>query len=274
MRSVLLIWLFATLVQYAAPAHADDVLRRAQERGYFTVAAAPAPDQMPLSSQTEAGGYTGFDVDVASEIARRLGLPVRFVSPGWNEILAGHWDGKWDFAAASVTPTKQREQSLIFPAVYRFDAAALVVRKDDKTIERPQDASKKVIGVRQGTTFENYLRQNLVIYDNSTAVTYLINDPKIRLYATRADVVGALVGHKVDAIVTSLGLAEDDINKGAPIRMVPGFLFFEPVAIAIDKGDPEFAVRIGETVQAMRDDGTLTRLSEKWFGIDVAGIVP
>ena len=74
--------------------------------------------------------------------------------------------------------------------------------------------------------------------------------------------------------MTSLGLAEDDIARGAPLRIVQGFLFFEPVAVAVDKGDPDFAAKIGDVVRAMRADGTLTKLSEKWFGVDVAGIVP
>ena len=64
------------------------------------------------------------------------------------------------------------------------------------------------------------------------------------------------------------------ISPRAPLRVLHGFLFFEPVAVAIDKGDPDFAAKIGDTVRAMRADGTLTNLSEKWFGIDVAGIVP
>lgn len=162
----------------------------------------------------------------------------------------------------------------MFPAVYRFDAAALVVRKDDTTIERPADASGKVIGVRQGTTFENYLHRNLVIYGNPDVVTYLIADPKIRTFPDREEVVNALTSKRVDAIVTSFGLAENDIKNGAPIRIVRGFLFFEPVAVAVDKGDPAFAKAIGEAVRGLRADGTLTKLSEKWFGIDVAGIVP
>jgi polar amino acid transport system substrate-binding protein len=248
-------------------------MQRAQARGAFVVAAAPAGSQLPQAAQ-DNGAYRGFDIDVATEICKRLGLPAKFVSPGWDEVLAGNWRGRWDFAVASITPTEEREKKLVFPAVYRFDAAALVVRKDNTSIERPADASGKTIGVRQGTTFENYLRRDLVIYNNPNVVTYLIADPKIRLYSDRDQVVKALVDGKVDAIVTSLGLAEEDIAQGAPLRIVPGFLFFEPVAVAVDKGDPAFAAKLGEVVRAMRADGTLTKLSENWYGIDVAGIAP
>jgi polar amino acid transport system substrate-binding protein len=274
MDSRALAWLAAACLLIATAVHADEVMQRAQARGALIAAAAPAGSQLPQAGEDETGGYTGFDIDVANEIGKRLGLPVKFVSPGWDEVLAGNWRGKWDFAVASITPTEEREQKLVFPALYRFDAGSLVVRKDNTTIERPADASGKTIGVRQGTTFENYLRRNLVIYNNPDSVTYLIDNPKIRLFPEREQVVAALVDRKVDAIVTSLGLAEYDIAKGAPLRIVRGFLFFEPVAVAVDKGHPDFAAEIGDVVRAMRADGTLTRLSEKWFGIDVAGIVP
>jgi polar amino acid transport system substrate-binding protein len=269
-----LLWLLVGLLSPLTAQAADDVMQRAQARGAFIVAAAPASDQLPQSARDQAGNYSGFDVDVATAIGQRLGLPVRFVSPGWDKVLAGAWQGQWDFAVASITPTEEREKNLVFPAIYRFDAAALVVRKNDGNIERPADASGKTIGVRKGTTFENYLRRDLVIYGNPNVVTYLIDDPKIRTFPERDEVVQALVDKRVDAIVTSLGIAEHDIQAGAPLRIVQGFLFFEPVAVAIDKGDPAFAKIISETVRSLRADGTLTNLSEKWFGIDVAGIVP
>lgn len=277
MRSKTFIWIFLGLLfspLLVTNATADDVMQRAQARGALIVAAAPASDQLPQAAKDGAGNFTGFDIDVANAIGQRLGLPVRFVAPSWDKVLAGDWKGQWDFAVASITPTEAREKALVFPAVYRFDAAALVVRQDDRTIERPADASGKTIGVRQGTTFENYLRRNLVIYGNPDVVTYLIADPKIRTFADRDQVVKALIDKRVDAIVTSLGLAENDITNGAPLRIVRGFLFFEPVAVAIDKGDPAFAKIINDTVRSLRADGTLTKLSEKWFGLDVAGIVP
>jgi polar amino acid transport system substrate-binding protein len=266
-------WLGLCLL-FAVPAHADGVMQRAQARGSLVVAAAPFPEQLPQSARDESRGYTGFDVDVANEIGKRLGLPVRFVSPGWSRVLAGDWRGEWDFAVASITPTPEREQKLVFPAVYRFDVAALVVPKNNTSIQRPADAAGKTIGVRQGTTFEDYLRRNLILYNSPSAVTYLIDNPKIRTFPDREQMVKALTDGKVDAVVTSLGLAEHDIAEGAPLRVVHGFLFFEPVAVAVDKGDPDFPTKIGEAVRAMRADGTLTNLSEKWFGIDVAGIVP
>jgi len=279
MRAKTFVWLLLALLVGVSgirvgDARADDVMQRAQARGALVVATAPVPGQLPQAAQDSEGRYRGYDVDVSNEIGRRLGLPVRFVSPGWNAVIAGDWKGQWDLAVASITPTESREQKLLFPGIYRFDAATLVVRKDNTTIERPADASGKRIGVRKATTFEDYLHHNLVMYNNPNAITYLINDPQIRTYADREQVVNALLTGQVDAIATSLALAEYDIAAGKPLRTVEGFLFIEPVAVAVDKSDPKFAQQVGDILRAMRADGTLGTLAEKWFGIDVAGLVP
>ena len=70
-------------------------------------------------------------------------------------------------------------------------------------------------------------------------------------------------------VVTSLAHAQAAVAEGLPVRMVPGFLFFEPLAVAVDKSDPAFAGEVAAAVDALRADGTLGRLSIEWFGIDL-----
>jgi len=73
--------------------------------------------------------------------------------------------------------------------------------------------------------------------------------------------------------VTSYATAQAAIAEGLPVRVVPGFLFWEPVAVAVDLGDDSFADRIEEVIESMFDDGTLSRLSVKWFGLDMTAPV-
>ena len=61
---------------------------------------------------------------------------------------------------------------------------------------------------------------------------------------------------------------------GQAIRILPGFLYFEPVAVATAKGDPQFDAAVAEAIVDMRADGTLSRLSTEWFGIDLGTIFP
>lgn len=267
---------FASLLFAAATlagtAFADPVMARAEARGALIAAA--QPDQLPLSAVSTDGKLVGFDIDVANELGKRLGLPVAFVTPGWERILAGNWGGDWDFAVASITPTPMRAEKLDFPALYRMDAAVVVVRRDDKRFQRPQDVSGKTIGVKAKTTFERYLRHELHLDGMGGALVYLIEKPKIATYPGKDEALAALIGNKVDAVVTSRATAEAAQKAGEPIRILPDFLFFEPIAVATDKGDPEFDAKIAAAVEAIRADGTLSRLSTEWFGIDLGTIVP
>lgn len=264
--------LAAILVCIAVVAHADGVLDRAKARGHLI--AAVAPDQLPLAARDPSGTLTGFDIEVAEELGSRLGLPVQFATPGWDAILAGEWGGKWDYAVASITPTPRRAEKIDFPTLYRLDAAVAVVRADEKQIARPLDASGKTIGVMGHTTFERYLRQELALDDVGGAIAYMITDPKIEIFRTNTEVLQALVQGKVQVAVTSLAIAAAARKAGQPIKILPGFLYFEPIGVATEKGDPAFDAKVAEAVEAMRVDGTLSRLSTAWFGIDLGTIIP
>ena len=70
-------------------------------------------------------------------------------------------------------------------------------------------------------------------------------------------------------MIVGILTAEECIKNGKPVKIVGRPLFYEPISIAIDKGDPEFAAKMKEIIEAMRADGTLKRLSEKRLGVDV-----
>ncbi len=250
-------------------ANASDVLDKARARGHLIAAA--VPDALPQSGRDGAGTLTGFDIDVSKAIARQLGLDVTFVTPPWQDILAGGWNG-WDFAAVSMTPTPERERRLNFPAVYRLSPAVLAVRKDNTAIVKPEDASGKTIGVKEDTTFQQYLNHDLVIYKGQQSFEFAIDKPVIRLFADKQDAMKALVegnGAALDAVVTSFAHARSAIAAGLPVKMVSGFLYFEPLAVAVDNAEPTFGEEIAGAVEALRADGTLSALSMQWFGIDL-----
>src|SRR5262245_57231899 len=117
------------------------------------------PEYPPQSSLTGSGDFEGFDIDVGREIARRLGVGLKFVTPGWDVITAGNWQDRWDISVGSMSPTRQRSKHLDFPAVYYYTPASLVVHIDNRDITSPELASGKAIGVGVATTYENYLKR-------------------------------------------------------------------------------------------------------------------
>ncbi len=90
-----------------------DLLKQVCDSGKLTVSTDPAyPPQSSLNEQT--GEYEGFDIDVATEIAKRLGVDVAWETPAWDVITAGSWNGRWDTTVGSMTPTNDRQKVLYF----------------------------------------------------------------------------------------------------------------------------------------------------------------
>ena len=116
----------------------------------------------PLSFINDSNEMDGFDVSVGREIASRLGVELEIITPEWTMITAGHWNGRWDISIGSMTPTADRAKVFDFPAIYYYTPASFVVHKDSK-IQTKTDLNGTVIGAPSGTTYEKYLRRDLVI---------------------------------------------------------------------------------------------------------------
>jgi polar amino acid transport system substrate-binding protein len=231
------------------------------------------PEYPPQSQLTSSGDFEGFDIDVGREIARRLGVDLKFVTPGWDVITAGNWENRWDISVGSMSPTRDRSKHLDFPAIYYNTPASLVVHNDNRDITSPELASGKAIGVGIATTYESYLRHSLEIdVPWAPEFDYLIAEPRIHTYDTDQLALDDLKlgdGTKLDAVITALPTALAAIRSGYPLKIIGGPLFLEPLAVAIDKGDPDFGARLKQIVADMHRDGTLSRLSRRWYDADL-----
>lgn len=261
----------SALAGFAAAAQAGDVLDKVLDEGVLVMSTdAEYPPQSFLNADNE---FEGFDIDVGRAIAEKLGVEIEFVTPGWDIITAGNWSGRWDLSVGSMTPTAERKEVLDFPAVYYFTPASLAVHTDNESVESPADASGMKIGVGVATTYENYLKHDLVIDAEGTPpFEYQIDDAIIATYETDQLAMDDLAlgdGVRLDAAMTALPTILGAIEAGYPIRVVGDPVFLEPLSLAIDKGDAEWGARLAEIVQELRDDGTLSALSEKWYGADL-----
>jgi ABC-type amino acid transport substrate-binding protein len=108
----------------------DGHLARVCEAGTIISFTDPAyPPQSFLNEST--GDLEGFDIDVATEIANRLGVEVDFIDPPFDAVVAGNWGGRWDFAVGSVTVTDERHEVLDFTRPYYFTPAQMAVFDPD-----------------------------------------------------------------------------------------------------------------------------------------------
>lgn len=254
----------------------DDALAAICAKGTLVVSTDPkyAP-QSSLDEQT--GEYVGFDIDVATEIANRLGVDVAWETPQWETITAGSWNGRWDLSVGSMTPTNDRQEVLHFSPPYYYTPAVVVVNEENTDItDMATDLDGKKVGVCSGCTYDQFLSKTLEI--KGYTFDFVVDDAEVTGYQTDTTALDDLAlgdGTRLDAVMTSLTTAQGYIDAGKPVKIVGDPVFYEPLAAAIDKSssaDPtSFEEAVDKIIEDMHSDGTLTELSMKWYdGTDLS----
>lgn len=254
-----------------ACADATDLLAEVCEKGVLTVSTDPAyPPQSFLDEQT--GEYEGFDIDVATEIADRLGVEVAWEAPSWDVITAGSWNGRWDTTVGSMTPTNDRQEVLYFTQPYNYTPAVVVVHADDESVsDLSTDLDGKRIGVCSGCTYDQFLTKTLEI--DGYTFDFIIDDAEVSGYDTDTTALQDLANGRVDAVITSVTTAQGYIDAGNPVKIVGDPVFYEPLSVGFDKSSDPSSETLFEAVDQivgdMHEDGTLTAFSEEWYGLDL-----
>ena len=264
--------LLACAAAFGAPAFAGSVLDRVMQKGVLVVA--NEADWPPQSFLNDNNKMDGFDVDVAKEVAQRLGVEIEFVNPEWGVITAGNWAGRWDASIGSMTPTTDRAKVLDFAAVYYYTPAAVAVHNESK-VQKPSELSGKIVGAATGTTYEFYLAHDLEIFEGPS-FDYQIKGATVRPLENTALLLDNLRlgdGVRLHGVLGNMPTMLDAMKNGYPIRVLEPPVFYEPLAIAIEHGDKEFSDKIAAAVADMHADGTLSRLSNKWYGVDYTATV-
>jgi len=239
-----------------------------------TIVVSTDANYAPQSFLNDKGELEGFDVSVAKEVAKRLGVKVKFITPDWDLITAGKWGKRWDLSIGSMTPTKERKNALLFTLPYYSSPAQFAIHKNNTSIKTLADLAGKKIGIASETTNERYLQKDLVIEDVS--IVYQDWKPgKLKTYPTDANHIEDLSlgdGLRLDAIFSSKQTIAEAIRsgcgKGCPMRMLGEPPYYEPLSFALDKSRANSQTlldKLNEVIKSMYEDGTLVKLSEQFY---------
>jgi polar amino acid transport system substrate-binding protein len=271
-----------------SPAAATDKLAEILARGTMVVSTDPAyPPQSQLveggkratntkctSDQHTSSELTGFDIDTAVDIAKKLGVEACFVTPDWTLITAGNWSNRWDISIGSMTITPERMTKLYFTQPYYTTPAAFFVFNTNTTYAQPSDLSGKKVGACSGCTYEYYLDGSLQIPGEN--INFVVKNVQFTGYGTDLDALQDLSlgdGTRLDAVLTAQPTGAGAIKDNLPIKQLGEPVYFEYLAGAVDKAstpDPvPFLKKVSEIIQGLNTDGTLLQLSQKYYGIDL-----
>ncbi|WP_434291199.1 transporter substrate-binding domain-containing protein [Celeribacter sp. SCSIO 80788] len=238
----------------AAPAQAEDLFK-AREAGVLRVAMSGTFP--PFSFVDDANNVVGFDVDIGTEIAKRLGLSADIVTTPFDGIIAGLIAGKFDTVVGSMTITEERAKAIDFVGPYYHGGRGLFV-PTGSNIQDFQAISGHTVAVTLGETHDKWAKEQ-----NGWSVRSYKSLPEMLLEAN-AGRVDAIVADKIPVLVAIK-------EQGLPLRQIeiPGVDPTANVGIAIRKENPELKAAMQDALDAMMADGTYAAISEKWIGQDI-----
>ncbi|MBN1537047.1 MAG: transporter substrate-binding domain-containing protein [Anaerolineales bacterium] len=285
---LVMISLFSTACAQATPKPAADKLEEILARGTLVISTDPAyPPQSELvenaarasdtkcaSDQHTPSELSGFDIDVGIAIAEKLGVEACFVTPEWTMITGGSWANRWDISVGSMTITPERMEKLYFTQPYYTTPAAFFVSADNTTFTQPGDLAGKKIGACTGCTYDAYLAGTLSIPGEK--IVQVVDNPQFMGYETDINAIQDLAlgdGLRLDAVMTALPTGQGAIDDGLPLKQLGEAIYFEYLAVAIDKThtpDPVPLVKkVTEVLKELHAEGVLLELSQKYYGLDL-----
>ena len=268
---------------------ADNLLDAVKERGYIMVStdpnyepqsflntngSRPSDTKCPSDALTTAE-MQGFDVDVAKAIGDGLGVETCFATPDWDIITAGSWADKWDVSVGSMTINTNRQQALDFSVPYYYTPAMIAVRAD-AGVASLGDLAGQALCVGTATTYEAWLSHNMEELGLPASSIYAeAPDVTVVPLSTDQECAQAIAAGREDFVgyVTSDTVVNANIAEGFPVVKLGSAVFSEDLAAAFDKSStlPTNSLRaeVDKIITGMHNDGTLTALSNQWFGEDL-----
>jgi polar amino acid transport system substrate-binding protein len=238
----------------------------------FGVKGAERPaDTKCAANEITAPEVSGYDAETGKLVAKALGVEPCFVSPSWTEVTAGNWGDRWDLAYGSGAIEFSRMRDLYMTQPYYSTPANFFVPASSKA-RTPADLSGKQVGACAGCTMEKYLRGTLEL--PGPKLEQLVKDPEIVTFDTEVPGLQATAKGKIAAFLCSEPVGAEAIAKGAALKQLAKPAYYSNKTGYVDKKSGlsvgPFVARVNEIVTGLHADGTLSRLSVKYFGKDYA----
>ena len=232
----------------------EDVLAKVKEEG--TLVIGTEGTYPPFTFHDASGELTGFDVEIAREIAERLGVEAEFLETQWDAMFAGLDAGRFDMVANQVGINPERQESYDFSDPYITSTAVLVVAEDNTEIQSFEDLEGKLSA------------QSLTSNYAETATSYGAELEGVEGFNQAIELLNS---GRVDATVND-NLTVLDFLKQRPdakVKVVDESGDAAQSALLFRKDSGAIVDEANKALAAMIEDGTYDEISEKWFGENV-----
>lgn len=218
---------------------------------------------VPMGFKDEKGELTGFDVELAREVFKRLGLNVKFQAIDWamkeTELNSGNIDLIWN----GYTITNERMEKVAFTKPY-MENRQVIITLSNSNIGKKSELNGKRVGIQNGSS-------SLDAVNKEPELVKSFKNGEPVLFDTNNEALMDLEAGRIDAVVADEILARYYIKaRGAEkYRVLDEDFGREEYGIGVRKDDKVLLDKVNKTLSEMKDDGTSQRLSEKWFGKNI-----
>lgn len=234
-----------------------DLLAQIQEKGEITVAMEGT--WAPWTFHDEDDNLVGYDVEVSQKIGEKLGVKVNCIEGEWDGLLAGLDSGRYDLMVNGVSVDEERKEKYDFSIPYAANRTAVIVKNENEDIKSMEDLEGKHTANTLNSTYakiaEAHGAEVTGVDDLNQTFELLFSG---RIDATLNDEVAYYdyMKNHPDADIKIAVLSDEAVQVAIPMR----------------KGEETRTLReaVDKALAELKEDGTLTELSEKYFGIDIS----
>lgn len=224
-------------------------------------------DSIPAGFYNEKKEWVGFDVDIAEEVGKRLGVKVERVAVNNKTRIAFVQEGRIDLSVANMTHKRERDKSIDFSITYFFDGQKVMVKKG--SAKTWKDLVGKKVATMQGTTSEINLRNQLKKEGDKNADQNVISFQK-ESECFQALQMGRAAGWSTDSTIL-IGYAAQEPGKW---EVIGDFISDEPYGMGLPQDDSAWRDAVNFALQDIWNDGTYMKIYNKWYGPDTPYAFP
>ncbi len=233
-------------------------LAKVKEQGHFVLG---LDDSFPpMGFRGEEGDIVGFDIDLAKEVAKRMGVELKLRPVDWDGVILSLNKGDIDMIWNGMTITETRQEKIDFSQPYLANRQIIIISADSDMTSKA-DLAGKTVGVQMGSSSENAISGEPEVKESFG---------KMKKFADNVVALMDLKAGRVDAVVVDEIMGRYYIaKKPGDYKVMNEDFGREEYGIGFRQEDDEFRKRVDEILNEMREDGTTADISKEWFGEDI-----
>jgi polar amino acid transport system substrate-binding protein len=209
---------------------------------------------VPWEFQDASGKIVGFEIDLMTEVGKRLGMEVKFTNIPFQGLFAAVQSGQIDAAVSSITITKKRLESVSFAQPY-YDSDQSLTVKADSGIDGLAGMEGKIVGVDTGSTGDIWVTEHQAETKIGT----------INKYEGLAPAMLDLDAGRINGYISDIPALLYYVKDKPHFKVVERIKTTEQYSVMFAKDSP-LATKVNDTITELKKDGTLAKIHETWFG--------